>query len=156
MPTAFDATGKGDDARALRELAFEVVEVERRVVVDVDEAHLEALVVRELEPGRDVRVVVEPGDDDLVSFAPLAPGRAREREGERRHVRAEDRLVRSAAEELRGGQARLRDERLGAPARLVRPADVGVRLAVVAGDRVDHLVGHLSAAGPVEEGERLA
>ena len=92
---------ESDDARALAQLPLEVAEVERRVVVDVDEADLETLVVRQLEPGRHVRVVVEPGDDDLVAFAPLAAGGARERECERRHVRAEDRLLRSAAEELR-------------------------------------------------------
>src|SRR5439155_19926603 len=51
---------------------------------------------------------------------------------------------------------RLRDERLGAATRLVRPADVRVRLAVVARDGVDDLVGNLRAAGAVEEGERLA
>ena len=69
VPTAFDATGKATTLCALGELALEVAEVERRVLVDVDEAHLEALVVRELEPGRHVRVVVEPRDDDLVSLA---------------------------------------------------------------------------------------
>ena len=40
-----------------------------------------------------------------------------------------------------------------APRRLVRRADVGVVVAQVAGDRVDHLVGALGAAGAVEEGE---
>ena len=40
-----------------------------------------------------------------------------------------------------------------AHARLVRRADVRVVLAQVARDRVDHLVGALRAAGPVEERE---
>ena len=56
-----------DDLRPLAELRREVVEVERRVLVDPDEADDEAEVVRELEPGGDVRVVVEPGDEDLVA-----------------------------------------------------------------------------------------
>ena len=112
--------------------------------------------MRKLEPRRHVRVVVELGDDDLVAFPPLASGGARQRERERRHVRAEDRLLGAGAEELAGRQPRLGHERLGAAARLVRPADVGVRLPVVAGDRVDHFVGHLCAAGAVEEGQRLS
>ena len=148
--------GERDDARAVGELPLEVVEIERRVVVDVDEADREVLVVGELEPRRHVRVVVELGDEDLVALAPVASGGARQRERERRHVRAEDRLLGTAAEELAGLQSRLGDERLGAAARLVRSADVGVRLPVVAGDGVDDLVGNLRAAGPVEEGQRLA
>ena len=61
-----------------------------------------------------------------------------------------------AAEELAGRQSCLGHERLGAATRLVRPADVRVRLPEVPGDRVDDLVGNLRAAGPVEEGQRLA
>ena len=78
---------EGDDLRPLSELAREVVHVERRVLVQSDEAHDEAEVVRELEPGGDVRVVVEPGDDDLVAGAELTSRGARQREVERRHVR---------------------------------------------------------------------
>ena len=48
-----------DDARAVGELPLEVVVVERRVVVQLDEADLQVEVVRELEPRRDVAVVVE-------------------------------------------------------------------------------------------------
>ena len=51
-------------------------------------------------------------------------------------------------------EPRLRDQRLGRAARPVRAADVRVRLAQVARDRVDHLVRHLRPAGAVEEGER--
>ena len=49
---------------------------------------------------------------------------------------------------------RVRDQRVGAPRRLVGSADVRVRLAEIAGDRVDDLVRALRAARPVEEGER--
>ena len=48
----------------------------------------------QLEPGRDVRVVVELRAEDLVARLGSRAGRAREREDERRHVRAEDDLVR--------------------------------------------------------------
>ena len=97
-----------DDARALVQQPLQVVEVERRVVVDVDEVDGQTLVVRELEPRRHVRVVVELRDDDLVALAPGAAGRPRQRKGERRHVRAEDRLLRRAAQEVAGREPRLR------------------------------------------------
>ncbi len=42
---------EGDDARAAVEVALQVVEVDGRVVVDVDEANLEAFVMCELQPG---------------------------------------------------------------------------------------------------------
>src|SRR6266511_721609 len=41
---------EGDDLRPLGQLPLEIVEVERRVVVDVDDAHDESEVVRNLEP----------------------------------------------------------------------------------------------------------
>ena len=48
----------------------------------------------ERAPGRDVRVMIQLGDDDLVARFVAAAERAREMEGERGHVRAEDDLVR--------------------------------------------------------------
>jgi hypothetical protein len=142
-----------DDARAVRKLPLEVVEVERAVVVDVGEADDQAEIVRELQPGRHVRVVVEPGDDDLVAGMQLARSRAREREVERRHVRAECDLPRRAAQPFAGREPRVGDHGLRSATRLVGPADVRVRLAKVAGDRVDHLVGNLRPARSVEERE---
>jgi hypothetical protein len=145
-----------DDARAFRKLPLEVFEIERGVVVDVHEADREILVVGELEPRRHVRVVVELGDENLIALPPVASGSARQCERERRHIRAEDRLLGTGAEKLAGRQSCLCHERLGAATRLVRSADVRVRLSEVLGDRVDDLVGNLRAAGPVEEGQRLA
>jgi hypothetical protein len=142
---------EGDHPRPLGELCREIVEVERAVVADVDEAHDEALVARELEPRRDVPVVVEARHDDLVALAELARGRSGEREVERRHAPAEDRLVRRAAEPVGGREARVGDQRVRAPARLEKAARVRVRVAQVRRDRVDHLVRHLRPAGPVEE-----
>jgi hypothetical protein len=144
---------KGDDPRPVAELPFEVVEVERCVVVDVDEADDQVAVARQLEPGGDVGVVVEPGAEDLVPGFEVAAGCPREREAERGHVRAEDGFLGRAAEESAGGLARAVLERLGASARLVRAADVRVRGSEVVGDRLDHLVRHLRAARSVEVDE---
>ena len=62
--------GEGDDARPLGEEPFDVVVVDLELVGEPGDADDDAEVVGELEPGRDVRVVVERSDDDLV--APLA------------------------------------------------------------------------------------
>ena len=109
--------------------------------------------MRELEPRRDVPVVVEGRDDDLVALAQGSRERPREQEVERGHARAERDLLGRAAEEGGRALARALDELVGAPARLVGRADVGVGLPEVAGDRVDHLVRALRAAGAVEERE---
>jgi hypothetical protein len=56
-----------DEASARPELAREPLEVQRAVVPpDVDPAEDGSALLPEREPGRDVRVVVEPCDDDLV------------------------------------------------------------------------------------------
>ena len=144
---------EGDNAGAVGQLRGEILEVERRVITDVREANDQAEVVRELQPRRDVPVVIEPRHDDLVSLAPFTGGRPGKGEVERRHVGAEDHLVRRAAEEGCGRESRVGDEPLRTPARLVGATDVRVRLAQVGRDRVDHLVGNLCAARPVEEGE---
>ena len=148
MPTAFDAIGKRDHARPLRELRLEVVEVEREVLVHAREADDDAEVLGEREPWRDVGVVVEPGADDLVARFQRASERAGEQEVERGHARPEGDLVRMALQEAAGGRVRALDQLDGANARLVRRADVRVVLAQVARDRIDHLVRALGAAGP--------
>ena len=153
VPTAFEATGNATTRVRSESFAAEVVQVERRVLVDVDEADGQVEVVGELEPGRDVGVVVELRAEDLVAGPEIARDRPRERERERRHVRAEDDLV-PAQPRNRPATSRERCvELLGAAARLVRPARVRVRGAVVVRDRVDHLVGDLRPAGAVEEHE---
>ena len=100
--------------------------------------------------------MVELRDDDLIALGPLARGGPGQREREGRHVRAEDRLLGTAAEEIGRGEAGLGHERLGAAARLIGATDVRVGFTVVARDGVDDRVGHLGAARSVEEGERLS
>ena len=110
-----------DDARALRELALEIVVVEREVVVDVDEADDDAEVVLQLEPRRDVGVVVEPRHEHLFALAQRARERAREEEVERGHARPEGDLLVAAAEEV--------DRRGGGRARRARPSSATSRTA---------------------------
>ena len=63
--------GERDNSRAVGELAFQILQVERRVLVDLREPHHQPEVVGELEPRSDVAVVVELCDQDLVAFAQI-------------------------------------------------------------------------------------
>ncbi len=140
-----------DDARPLGQLPLEVVEVERRVVVQLDEADLQVEVVCELEPRRNVSVVVEARDEDLVPGAQRAADGAREHEVECRHVLAEDRLGRIAVQERASREPRLCEERVALPACSERAAEVRVRLAQIVRDRVDHRIRALCPSWSVEE-----
>jgi hypothetical protein len=156
-PDGVRGPGESDDASPLRELAFEIVHVDRAVLlVQVGEADHEAEVARQLEPGGDVAVMVESRAEDLVARTERACGGAREREVERRHVRTEAAFLRQAAEEARRRGVGFLDDRVRAPARLVGASDVRVRLPQVAGDRLDDAVGALRSAGAVEERRRPA
>ena len=111
---------KGDDAGSLGELALEVVEVERQILVHADEADDDPEVVLELEPGGDVRVVVELRHEHLVAARERSGETAREQEVERGHGRPERDLVGVAVEEATRRDARALDQLHGAHARLVR------------------------------------
>ena len=137
----------------LRQLCLEIGVVELELVGQAGHVHDEAEIVSELEPRRDARVVVEGGDDDLVSLSQRAPERAAQEEVQRGHALAEGGLARRAAEERTGALVRHVHELGRSDARLVGRADVGVVLAQVARDRVDDLVGALCASRPVEERE---
>ena len=143
-----------DDARPVAQDRPEVVEVEPAVVVDVAEPYDEPAVVGQLEPRRDVRVVVEPRHDDLVPGGPVPRRRARQREVQRRHVLAEDHLVRRGAEKLGRRLPRPGHERVRPQRRLEGAAEVRIRFAQVGRDGIDHRVRHLRPARAVEERER--
>ena len=107
-------------------------------------------------PRGDVRLVVEGRDDDLVAAGPASPRCERPMcERQRRHVVAELDLVgRAGPEEVGDGRVRLVDHRVRVRARRERPVGVGVRVAVVGHDRIDHPLRDLRPAGTVEEGDR--
>ncbi len=101
MPTAFDASVKATTRVRVVDQPLELVEVEIEAGLDdADLVHDEAAILRDEQPWRDVRVVVEPGRDDLVARLERARDRVRQQEVERRHVRAERDLVRVAADEV--------------------------------------------------------
>src|SRR6478672_9207348 len=121
--------------------------------MDVDKADAEVEVAAELEPRRDVAVVIEARHEDLVAGRECPSESAREREVEGRHVLAEDRLRGPAAEEAGRGRVRQLDQLVAAAAGGERSTEVRVGLAEIRGDRVDHRSRTLRAAGGVEEGD---
>ena len=114
---------------AIGELGLKVVEVERRVALELDVADHEVAVVSELEPRRDAAVVVQRRDEDLVTGIEAAPRGPRQHEVKRRHVGTEDDLLRLTAEEPRGAGLGGLEDRLDAQAGLVACPEVGARLA---------------------------
>jgi hypothetical protein len=147
--------GERDHLGARSELALQVIEVQRRVVVQFDVPDHEVAVVRDLQPGRDPRVMIEAGDEDLVARAERAGGGPGQREVERGHVGPEDHLAGLAAEEPRRLALGLLEDLPDADAGGVARAQVGAGLPERARDRVADLVGDLRAARGVEEGETL-
>jgi hypothetical protein len=147
--------GERDHPRPRPELVLQVRDVEHGVIVQPDVADHQVPVVRDLQPRRHPGVVVQAGHEDLVAGLEGACGGPRQREVQRGHVRPEDHLVRVAAEEpgrlVLGLLEDLPDPDAGGVAR----AQVRARLPQRPRDRLAHLVGHLGAAGGVEEGEPL-
>src|SRR3989442_9190713 len=124
--------------------------------LDVDEPHGDTAYL-ECQPGRDVAIVVEPGDDDLVARLQLALDRAADGKGEGRHVGAEDDLVGGdGIEEGRGRMANFRDQGVRLPAGRKDAALVGINRPPVFGGAVDDALRHLRAGGIVEVDDRLS
>jgi hypothetical protein len=98
--------------------------------------------------------MIESAHDDLVARPQRRADRARDVERERRHIRPERDLVRIDAEQVGERGMGVLDDRVRALGGEERAAMVGVRLAVVACDRVDHRLGDLRPAGTVEEDDR--
>ena len=147
--------GERDDPRPLGELGLQVIEVERRVGIELDVLDDQVAIVRELQPGGDAAVVVCRRDQDLVTGVQGAAGGAREREVERCHVGPERDLVRFAAEETGRARLGLLEDLLYAEAGRVAGAEVRARLTKRARDRVTDLVGDLRTPRSVEKREPI-
>jgi len=134
------------------------VDVEGAIVeADVDPADHGAAVLGHGQPRGDVRVMVQPRHDDLVTRAECAADGAADREGQRRHVRPERDLARVlGSEEVGSGCVGFVGERIGLAARDEVPVAVGIARCEIGADRVDRLLRHLRAGGPVQVRERHA
>jgi len=107
-------------------------------------------------PGREIRIMVEGGQEDFVARAKLAADRAREGECNRGHVLAEDDLIGVTMKEIGHGRARAGDHLVGSTAGQEGATRVGVGVHQVALDGVHHLRGNLRSRGSVEKRGGLA
>ncbi len=146
-----------DHPRARADERGEVLHVERAVAwQESGLAHHEPVILRDAQPGGDVRVVIELRRDDLVAGRERAAEGVHELELERRRVRAERDLAGIRTEQVGGRRARLVQHRVGLDARREGAAAVRVRPLEVADHAVDHGLRHLRARRAVEVDERAA
>ena len=149
-----ERVGRGADREQLRarcDRRLEVAPVEPAVLgAHLHHANGDAAVLLQRTPRRDVAVVIELGDDDFVALAPLPAERARQVEGERRHVLAERDLVGAAVQEIGKRFSRVGDQRVGLFARRIAPVRVGVVIEEV----VVHRVARRRAAPACHPGRR--
>ena len=115
-------------------------------------AHRRARPCCRLYPRPDVGIMVQPGDDHLVTREPVPCEGVRQPVGQRGHVRAKDHSVRVSAGEVGhraaapGGDLVRAVARRECPARVANPGAVGVR------DHTDDRFRHLGTRGTVEVG----
>jgi len=99
-----DRVRRGADRQDLRpgvERRFQARPIQPAVVqLHLHGAYGYAAIALQRAPGRDIAVMVELRDDDLVALAKLPSDRAGEMEGEARHVLPERDFVRPAVQEV--------------------------------------------------------
>ena len=127
-----------------------------RRYVDFGPAHRDVGPGGGLNPRADVRVVVQPGDHDLVAGPPCVGQRAGQPVGQRGHVRAEDDALRVAAHEVGHGLAAAGHDGAGALAGREGPARVADPGPGRGGDGLDDCLGHLCPGGAVQVGVPVA
>src|ERR1700735_2984211 len=106
-------------------------------------------------PRRDIRVMVEPGHDHLVSRPPAGRQGACQPVSQGGHARPEDHAVRTAASQVRQRPAALGSDRVGPPAGREGTAGVSESGPVGIADGADHRDRQLSARRAVQIGESV-
>jgi hypothetical protein len=141
-----------DHSRARPESEPQSLEVQGAVVrPDPHPPHRNAPVLLEGEPRRDVGVVVQARDHDLVTGSQGPPDRSAHGEGHGRHVLAEGDLVRSGgSEEVGRGGMRLGQDRVTFLAGRECPGVIRVRPLHISGHGIDRSTGDLRSARAVE------
>ena len=151
--------GERDEPRPWSEQLLVLVQDHLSVIVNRRDAEACALLGRKQLPRDDVRVVLEPGDDNLVVFAdvPAAPALRHQVDAFRRASHEHDllgrRCVQEAADLLARGLVRVGRARGEGVSRAV---DVRVLVLVEVGDPIDHALRLLRRRGVVEPHEPSA
>ena len=119
--------------------------------IHIRPANLRASILGQHQPGRDVGVVVQARDHDLVLRPKLGGQRMAEGKGQAGHVVAKDDFRRLRAQQVGGSLAGVVDHGVRADRRLEDPVRVGVAPRVIVGDGGDHRFVHLRAAWVVKK-----
>jgi hypothetical protein len=109
------------------------------------------------DPGRDVGVVVEARDNDLVARQQRAPNGPAEIEGQTGHIGAKDDFVWSwGVEQISHGQTSFSHRLVHTPAGQERTVDIAIGLDKGASHCLDNWARHLGTAWTVQENQWLA
>ncbi len=146
-----------DDPRTLADQRYDRIHLQGSLArIKRRRPHGETAVGSDEQPRRDVRIVVELGDDDLVALLERPGDGVGEQEVDRGRVGAEHDLLRAATEEVGRGEVSVVDQLLGGHGGHERTAEVRVRADQVIGHRAGDRVGRLRTARAVEVDRRLA
>ena len=144
---------EGDEAGAIRKQRLQILGVEIAVVAHPPPLESCAGAFKR-EPGRDVRVVVHVGNDDLVALAKRLADAEADEADERGRVHAETDFGGALrVDQDRDALARIRDRLVDRPAFRVAPAPLDVVVDEMVGNRIEHRLRDLRAGGIVEEDE---
>ena len=148
------AMAEADEARALVQQRGEALRFERETLpIEAPLAHRDAC-CRQLAPGADVRLVIEIGDDDLVSLAQAGPERLGEEEHVHRGRRPDHHLLRRGVDHRRHRPVAFGDHLGGAGRRGVGRARLHLIVGHVGADAIQRLGCDEGAARVLEQRPR--
>src|SRR5690348_3011515 len=146
----------GNEFRARRNLAPKVVHIQRAIFfADVHLANDYAAIF-EGAPRRDVGIVIESGDDNLIARLQIAADATRERKGERGHVGPKENFGGIAIEKISHGFAGAGDHCIGAATGGKCAAGIGIGIFEIVAESLDYLLWNLRSRCRVEKCGRMA
>ena len=153
VPSAFDTCGKRYQLGLGAQQLGVFVEQDLTVVIHRSHSQPRACFVRQLLPRHDVRVMLQPGDDDLVVLADELPSPAlgNQVDGLRRAAHEDDLFHRRSVQKAAHFLASFLIGVGGARRQFMRgPVNVGVFVLVEILQAVDHRLGLLRGGGVVQ------
>ena len=109
-----------------------------------------AALLHQCLPGRDVRVMFEYRDDDLIAGSERPAESTRQVIDHRRRVRTKNDFISGSVEEIGKRVARAFDNRVGLMTRRIFPVSVRVVIQQIVGDRIDDYLRCLGSARRVK------
>ena len=130
--------------------SFVESEATAAIRIEVEPPHFGSRIPGSDDPWPDVPVVIEAGDDDIVSGFPRGAESPAHREGERCHVLTESDLVGGGAEEIADRAAGRRCHGVGLTRGHERPTVVAPPGSHEVGHRIDDRLRYLGTTRPIQ------